>query len=108
MSASACLAGTYRGETLSGDACTLTVGEGNSFEFDSPVLTVSYTPHSDVDLIFSHSSHSDSQQVIWMVSDPTSNETWYELDFEARFGAYVPGGSCDAGFMSADGPSISR
>lgn len=88
-SASACLTGTYGGETLSGDRCTLTVTAGNSFAFDSPALKVSYTPPSDVDLLFSHTSISDSHQVIWMVSDPISNETWYELDLKARFGAYV-------------------
>lgn len=85
-SASACLVGTYKGQTLMGDACTLTVGKGNTYTFAAPGLSVSYSPPEDALLLFSHTSAGDNRQVIWKVGDPVDTETWYELDFTARFG----------------------
>jgi hypothetical protein len=84
--ASACLVGTYQGQTLTGEACSLTVGQANTYTFAGPGLAVSYTPPEDVLLLFSHTSVGDNSQVIWKVGDPVDTETWYELDFTARFG----------------------
>jgi hypothetical protein len=86
-SASACLVGTYDGTTPSGDACSLELGEAGAYEFVSPTLTVSHTAPPDTIFVFDHTSIGGQELIAWKVSDPISTETWYELDFAARFGA---------------------
>ncbi|KYF80589.1 hypothetical protein BE11_19850 [Sorangium cellulosum] len=85
-SVSACLVGTYDGTTPSGEACSLELGEAGAYEFVSPSLTVSHTAPPDTIFVFGHMSFGGYEQVEWKVSDPISVETWYELDFSARFG----------------------
>lgn len=86
-SASACLVGTYEGTTPSGEACSLELGEVGAYEFTSPSLTVSHTAPDKTIFVFDHTSISGFEQLAWKVSDPITLETWYELDFTARFGA---------------------
>jgi hypothetical protein len=86
-SASACLVGTYEGTTPSGEACSLELGEAGAYEFTSPSLSVSHTAPADTIFVFDHTSFGSFEQLAWKVGDPISTETWYELDFEARFGA---------------------
>lgn len=88
--ASSCLLGTYEGKTLAGETCTLELGADGAFELSSPKLTVSHTSPDNTIFVFGHSAVSDFHQIAWKVSDPLTTETWYELDFEARFGAQVP------------------
>jgi hypothetical protein len=88
--ASACLEGTYQGTTVSGDVCTLEIGQAGEYTFSSPVLNVSHTPPGETIFIYDHSQISGFEQITWKVSDPISTETWYELDFEARYGTDVP------------------
>ncbi|WP_437743068.1 hypothetical protein WME73_48305 [Sorangium sp. So ce302] len=85
-SASACLVGTYEGTTPSGEACSLELGEAGAYEFTSPSLSVSHTAPDDTIFVFDHTSIGGFEQLAWKVSDPISIETWYELDFTARFG----------------------
>jgi hypothetical protein len=89
-SAGSCLAGTYEGKTPSGEACSLELGEGGTFEFTSPSLVGLHTAPDNTSFIFDHTVIGDFEQIVWKVFDPTSVETWYELDFQARFGAGVP------------------
>jgi hypothetical protein len=88
--ASSCLVGTYEGKTLAGDDCSLQLGEDGAFELSSPKLSVEHTSPENTIFVFGHSAVSDFHQITWKVSDPLTLDTWYELDFEARFGALVP------------------
>jgi hypothetical protein len=90
-SAGACLAETYEGKTPSGEACSLELREGGTYEFTSPSLVVSHTAPDNTIFVFDHTVVGDYEQIVWKVSDPTSVEPWYELDFQARFGTGVPG-----------------
>lgn len=88
--ASACLLGTYDGKTLSGQDCSLVLGESGNYDFSSPALDVSHTAPDDTLFVYGHSKFSDTAMLTWKVSDPITLDTWYELSFEARFGAGVP------------------
>lgn len=88
--ASSCLVGTYEGKTLAGEACTLELGEDGAFDLSSPKLSATHTSPENTIFVFGHSAVSDFHQIAWKVSDPLTLDIWYELDFEARFGAQVP------------------
>jgi hypothetical protein len=88
--ASSCLVGTYAGQTLAGDDCTLELGEDGAYELSSPKLNVSHTSPDRTIFVFGHSAVSNYHQIAWKVSDPLTTETFYELDFQALFGAGVP------------------
>ncbi|MFY0535242.1 hypothetical protein [Nannocystis pusilla] len=51
---------------------------------------VSHTAPDNTIFVFDHTVVGDYEQIVWKVSDPTSVEPWYELDFQARFGTGVP------------------
>ncbi|MBZ9749406.1 hypothetical protein K7W42_00880 [Deinococcus sp. HMF7604] len=87
--ASACLAGTYAGKTLSGADCSLTVRADGSYDYASPTLSYTSAPTAQSIRVFSHSDPQNTHQVIWLISDPMSANEPKELDFEARWGAYI-------------------
>lgn len=87
--ASACLAGTFAGKTLAGEACSLTVRADGGFDFAAPALTFTFAPKADSIRVFSHAETQGSHMVGWRIGDPISTETMRELKFDARFGNYV-------------------
>lgn len=89
-SASECLVGSYTGETLGGDACTLTLGENGAYEFTSPALSHDRTPLDDTIFVYDYTRVQETNLIGWSVDDPLSADTFYELDFRARFGSQVP------------------
>lgn len=88
--ASACIEGTYTGETFSGDECSLTIGEVGAYTFTSPTLSVTSAPQADSIFVFGHNLVSEFGQLTWMVSDPISTEAFYDLEFTALYGETVP------------------
>jgi hypothetical protein len=88
--ASACIEGTYTGKTLSGETCTLTIGDVGAYTFTSPTLSVTSTPQPDSIFVFGHNLVSSFGQLKWMVSDPIATEAFYDLDFSALYGEMVP------------------
>ncbi len=87
--ASTCLQGTYTGQTLAGEACSVNIKAGGAYDFTTPALSFSYTPADNVIRVFSHTNTAGAQQVLWTISDPTGVGTSYDLDFTARFGQYT-------------------
>lgn len=85
--ASACLAGTYSGKTLSGGDCSLAVQANGSYTYTSGALSYTYTPTPQSIRVFGHSSLSGGHQVIWLISDSTSANEARDLDFLARWGS---------------------
>lgn len=89
-SASLCLLGKYDGKTLSGESCSLTLSADGGYSFDSPKLNVVHTSPDKTIFIFGHQSYSGFHQLSWKVADPIDTDTFYDLDFTARFGTGVP------------------
>ncbi len=88
--ASACLSGTYSGKTLSGDDCSLTIGDVGAYTFTSPTLSVTSAPQGESLFLFDHTSIGGFGLLTWKVSDPLSPDTWDELDFTAQYGEATP------------------
>jgi len=88
--AATCLIGSYEGETLAGEACSLGVLANNAFEFISPKLSVSFTAPAGKAFVYSYTSIQEVNQLFWSVSEPFSAATYYNLDFTAGWGANYP------------------
>ncbi|GAA5531718.1 hypothetical protein [Deinococcus aluminii] len=84
--ASACLAGTYAGKTLSGADCSLTVRADGGYDYASPTLSYTFAASAQSIRIFGHNAIQGAQQVIWLIDDPMTANEPKELDFEARWG----------------------
>ena len=72
--ASACLEGTYEGETLAGEACTLVVRAGGAYDFASPALVVSSAPQDRTIRVFSHAERS-ARTVAWRLAEALQTGT---------------------------------
>jgi hypothetical protein len=111
VTASACLTGAFNGTTLSGGACSLTVGAAGAYEFTSPTLTISYTPSARTIFVFGHNLVQGFHQIEWRVADPIMSGIAHELDFSARFGDNVPNNDAkieiEGTTRAADGGSTS-
>lgn len=88
--ASVCLVGSYEGKTLGGEDCTLTLGEDGAYEFTSPTLSHDRLPIDDTLFVYDYTKVQETNLLTWFVNDPLSADVYYELDFEARFGAQIP------------------
>lgn len=87
--ASACLAGTYSGKTLSGADCSLTVQADGGYVYASPTLSYTYRPTDRTGRVFGHSSIGSTHQIIWLIFDPIAADEPKELDFQAVWGTGI-------------------
>ncbi|WP_295817306.1 hypothetical protein [uncultured Deinococcus sp.] len=80
--ASACLAGTYTGKTLSGADCSLVVQANGNYTFTSPALSTTYVTSDRTIRVFGHQNVGGMHQVIWLIGDPIQSGDSYDLDFK--------------------------
>lgn len=84
--ASACLAGTYSGKTISNQTCSLTVRADGGYDYASPTLNYTYMPTSKTIRVFGYNSLSGFNQIVWIISDSVQTTAMYDLNFTARWG----------------------
>lgn len=79
--ASACLAGTYTGKTLSNETCSLVVEASGNYQFTSAALSYAYSATTKSIRVFGHQNVGGLHQVIWLISDPIQAADSFDLNF---------------------------
>lgn len=79
--ASACLAGTYVGKTLTDAECKLVIEASGSYQFTSPSLSYIYTATANSIRVFGHQNAGGLHQVIWLINDPVQRGDAFNLSF---------------------------
>ncbi|ADV66697.1 hypothetical protein [Deinococcus maricopensis] len=80
-----CMNGKVVGTTLSGEACTLTIGNGASIAYTSPASTFTFTPGSNT--TFTYGASKTGQLLMWSINDTTAQNMVY-ADFRYNYGTH--------------------